>query len=246
MPEIAEAQALLAALAETDEVRAEAARRQRQKQLQVAYGNALIAARGFGAPETTEAFAIARKSAHGDDAAPERLAADYGLWASSYVRGELPSMRTHAAAFLAGVSARPNSAEAGVMHRVQGITHHFAGEYVQALRELERALALFQPGRDDDLAFRFPPDSGVAAMIYLAFVSWPLGEVDRAVSLVQRMKTRIAGLSHATTLAHGASLAALFALMRGDLRAPGRAFPNSLAWCASTICPCSAQSASFS
>ena len=30
------------------------------------------------------------------------------------------------------------------------------------------------------------------------------------------MKTRIAGLSHATTLAHGASLAALFALMRGD------------------------------
>ncbi len=30
------------------------------------------------------------------------------------------------------------------------------------------------------------------------------------------MKTRIAGLSHATTLALGASLAALFALMRGD------------------------------
>ena len=30
------------------------------------------------------------------------------------------------------------------------------------------------------------------------------------------MKTRIAGLSHATTLAHGALLAAFFALMRGD------------------------------
>ena len=57
MPEIAEAQALLAALAETDEVKAEAARRQRLTQLHVAYGNALIAARGYGAPETTEAFA---------------------------------------------------------------------------------------------------------------------------------------------------------------------------------------------
>ena len=216
MPEIAEAEALLAALKETDEVKAEAARRQRRQRLQVTYGNALIAARGFGAPETTEAFAIARELAHGDNAAPERLAADYGLWASSYVRGELASMRTHAAAFLAGVSARPNSAEAGVAHRVQGITHYFAGEYVEALRELERALALFQPGRDDDLAFRFSPDSGVAAMIYLALVSWPLGEVGRAVSLVDRMKTRIAGLSHATTLAHGALLAAFFALMRGD------------------------------
>ena len=216
LPEIAEAEALLTALKETDEVKAEAARRQRRQRLQVTYGNALIAARGFGAPETTEAFAIARESAHGDNAAPERLAADYGLWASSYVRGELASMRTHAAAFLAGVSARPNSAEAGVAHRVQGITHYFAGEYVEALRELERALALFQPGRDDDLAFRFSPDSGVAAMIYLALVSWPLGEVGRAVSLVDRMKTRIAGLSHATTLAHGALLAAFFALMRGD------------------------------
>src|ERR1700722_4152860 len=216
LPEIAEAEALLTALKETDEVKAEAARRQRRQRLQVTYGNALIAARGFGAPETTEAFAIARESSHGDNAAPERLAADYGLWASSYVRGELASMRTHAAAFLAGVSARPNSAEAGVAHRVQGITHYFAGEYVEALRELEQALALFQPGRDDDLAFRFSPDSGGAAMIYLALVSWPLGEVGRAVSLVDRMKTRIAGLSHATTLAHGALLAAFFALMRGD------------------------------
>ena len=216
MPEIAEAEALLTALKETDEVKAEAARRQRRQRLQVTYGNALIAARGFGAPETTEAFAIARELAHGENAAPERLAADYGLWASSYVRGELASMRTHAAAFLAGVSTRPNSAEAGVAHRVLGITHYFAGEYVEALRDLERALALFQPGRDDDLAFRFSPDSGVAAMIYLALVSWPLGEVGRAVSLVDRMKTRIAGLSHATTLAHGALLAAFFALMRGD------------------------------
>ena len=42
MPEIAEAQALLAALAETDEVRAEVAQRHRLTQLQVSYGNAMI------------------------------------------------------------------------------------------------------------------------------------------------------------------------------------------------------------
>ena len=96
MPEIAEAQALLAALAQTDEVKAEAAQRQRLTQLHVAYGNALIAARGYGAPETTEAFARARESASGDKDAPGRLAADYGLWVGSYMRGELPSMRAHA------------------------------------------------------------------------------------------------------------------------------------------------------
>jgi hypothetical protein len=45
MPEIAEAQSLLAELAETDEVKAAIAQQQRRGQLQVAYGNALIAAR---------------------------------------------------------------------------------------------------------------------------------------------------------------------------------------------------------
>ena len=108
MPEIAEAQALLTALAETDEVKAEAAQRQRLTQLQVAYGNALIAARGYGAPETTEAFARARESAAGDKDAPERLSADYGLWVGSFTRGDLPSMRAHAAAFLSDVEARPD------------------------------------------------------------------------------------------------------------------------------------------
>src|SRR5271166_1875568 len=43
-------------------------------QLHVAYGNALMAARGFGAPETTEAFARAREKAYGENAALERLA----------------------------------------------------------------------------------------------------------------------------------------------------------------------------
>jgi len=85
MPQIAEAQALVATLAETDEVKSAIEQQQRRGQLQVAYGNALIAARGFGAPETIEAFARARERAPAD--APERLAADFGLWAASYPRG---------------------------------------------------------------------------------------------------------------------------------------------------------------
>ncbi len=142
MPEIAEAQALLTTLAATDEIRAGAAQRQRRTHLQVAYGNALYAARGPGAPETTEAFARARESAADDKDAPERLAADWGLWAGSLLRGELPSMRVHADAFLNDIEAAPDSPEAGVAHRVAGITHWFAGEHHEARDHLERALAL--------------------------------------------------------------------------------------------------------
>ncbi len=90
---------------------------------------------------------------------------------------------------------------------------------------MERALALFQPGRDDDLAFRFGQDPGVAAMGYLAIASWPLGDIDRAISLIDRMQTRIAGLTHVGTLAFGRMHAAMFELMRGD---HARAAPNAV------------------
>jgi class 3 adenylate cyclase/predicted ATPase len=224
MPEIAAAQALLAALSQSDEVKSEAARRQRRTRLHVAYGNALIAARGFGAPETTAAFARARESASGVKDAPERLAADWGLWSSSYVRGELPSMRAHAATLLSGVEARPDSPEAGVAHRAAGLRCWFTGEYREARDHFERALALFQPGRDDDLAFRFGQDSGVGAMAYLALASWPLGEVDRAISLIDRMQMRIADLTHVGTRAFGRLHGAFFELMRGE---HARAAPNA-------------------
>ena len=199
-----------------------AAGSQRVTPLHVAYGNALLAARGYGAPETTEAFARARESAPGDKDAPVRLAVDFGLWAGSYTRGELPLMRTQAVAVLSDIEARPDSPEASVAHRAAGITCWFAGEYREARDHFERALALFQHGRDDDLAFRFGLDPGVAAMAYLAIASWPLGQVDRAISLIDRMQTRLADLTHVGTLAFGRYVAAMFELTRGDHARPAR------------------------
>ncbi len=83
---------------------------------------------------------------------------------------------------------------------------------------------MFQPGRDDDLAFRFGQDAGVAAMLYLAFVLWPLGELARARSLIEGAHTRIASVTHIGTRALGKTQVAHLELMRGDL---SRAAPNA-------------------
>src|SRR6516225_484388 len=53
-------------------------------------------------------------------------------------------------------------------------------------------------------------------MSYLAFVLWSLGEIDRALPLIARMRERVSGLTHANTLALGAMHATVFELMRGD------------------------------
>ena len=153
----------------------------------------------------------------GNEDAPERLAADYGVWVGSFLRGELSPMRAHAEAFLNDVEARPDSPEAGVARRIAGTTHWFAGEYPEARDHLERALAMFQPGRDDELAFRFGSDQGAVAMLYLALTLWPLGDIGRAASLIGDADARSASFAHIGTRANGSLHAALFGLMRGDL-----------------------------
>src|SRR5207344_894475 len=65
MPEIAEARALLAALAETDDAKAEAAARRRRLKLQTDYGQAMMFSKGYGAEETQTAFAEALRLAGG-------------------------------------------------------------------------------------------------------------------------------------------------------------------------------------
>ncbi len=181
--------------------------------LQVSYGNAMIAAHGHGAPETLAAFTRAHEL--GADAADmyTRFSANYGLWAGSYVHGDLSGMREPAQAFLRDVESQPGSPEAGVAHRAYGVTLWFTGNFIEARSHLEQALAIFDPVRDRDLAFRFGQDVGVSAMVYLAIVLWPLGEVDRARELAGATATRIAKLGHLATSTYGLMHNAMFEII---------------------------------
>ncbi len=179
--------------------------------MRVAYANALFHVSGPQAQETAQAFAAADTP----DGAGAQLATEYGLWAASYMRGNLPSMRRHAATFLHDVKRRPDSPEAGVGHRIVGVTLWVAGKYTEAREHLERALTLFQPGRDDELALRFGHDAGVAAMLCLAMTLWPLGELERAISQVNAALERTEALPDARTRAYARMHAAVFELMRG-------------------------------
>ena len=184
-PQIAEAKALFEALAQTNDVKIASASRVRQVQLQIALGNALIASRGHGAPETTAAFAKARELAKGIDDAGTRASITYGLWVGSYYRAELEFMRELADGFLRDAEAKPDSPEAGVAHRINGVTRWFQGDFVDARKHYEQALAIFDQKRDRELAFRFGQDQFVATEILLALVLWPLGEVAEAARLAE-------------------------------------------------------------
>lgn len=102
---IAEAQALLATLADTDEVKNAAAARERRLKLQTTLGQAMMHAHGFGSPETMAVFARARELTSGIEDPPARLAACYGQWVGAYMRGNAALMRTTASSALAEAEA---------------------------------------------------------------------------------------------------------------------------------------------
>ena len=87
-PEIAEAQTLLAALAETDEVKNASCGAPAPAAAADQLGNALLQARGMHSPETQAAFSKARELAGGIDDPLQRFSSYYGLWVGGYMRSE--------------------------------------------------------------------------------------------------------------------------------------------------------------
>jgi predicted ATPase len=174
----------------------------------------MIHARGYSAPETTAAFARARELTAGVEDAAERFSIYYGLWVGNFVRGELAPMRDIAEIIKGEVEARPRSPEAGVAARLNGTTDWFAGDFADARVSLKRALAIFDPERDSDLAFRFAQDLGVSITAYLALVLWPLGEVDRAREVADEMVARATKIGHIGTAVYGHFHFAMFEMMR--------------------------------
>ena len=214
LPEIEEAETLLAALAETDEVKNAAAARQRRLKLQTGLANALLQTRGMQSPETQMAFTHARVLAGGVDDPLQRFSSYYGLWAGHFVRGEVAPMREIAELVLREVEARPVSLEATVAFRLNGATEWFTGNFTAARSFLERSLAVFNPQGHSDHAFRFAQDIGVSITAYLALVLWPLGEVDRARTVAEQMIARAAQTGHASTIGYGHFHFAVFEMMR--------------------------------
>ena len=219
MPEIAEAQALFAALAATEEVKAAAARSDSDRKLHVAYGNALIAARGYGARgndgslrQSPRVRRLAKRTR------PKRLAPTTGCGSAATREASCPTMRAHAAAFLADVEARPDSPEAGVAHRAVGITCWFAGEYRDARDHLERALALVptRPRRRFGLSLWTGPRRRCDALSRAGVVAARRTSVVRFRSLTTRRRgSRACPMS--APRANGSMHTAVFELMRGSL-----------------------------
>jgi tetratricopeptide (TPR) repeat protein len=216
LPEIEEAQALLGALAETDEVKNAVATRQRRLQLQTDYGQALLWSRGFGSEEAKAALDRAQELAAGADSAAARFPAYYGKWLSCSARGEMGLARQIAERFLSEAKVEDRIVEAAVASRNLGLTCFWQGDFTEAKATLGETLRLCDAQHDSKVNVSFGQDTVALAKASLALTTWLLGEVTRARVLIEEAIARAVETTHAPTLANAYLFKASLEVLRGD------------------------------
>jgi class 3 adenylate cyclase/predicted ATPase len=218
-PEVAEAQSLLAALAETDELKGAAVARERRAKLHTAYGLAVAWSRGFASEETKAAFTRASELSADVGNLDERFTTLYGRWVSSLMRSELDLARKTAETFLREAENAGRIPETLAALRYLGLTLYNQGRFVEARTHLEKVLETYDPGRDSEAAFRFGTDTLASATIYLATVYWHLGDLSRARELTDAAVKRAVATAHDATLANTWLFKAIFEIGTGNAKA---------------------------
>jgi hypothetical protein len=112
--------------------------------------------------------------------------------------------------------ASPGSPEAGEAHGISGETHWYEGNFVEARRHLERALAIQVAAQDRDATFHLSQDTITPSRIHLALTLWGLGILDRTHGLIEQAIIHALATRHVPTIAFAHAHAVIFQMIRRD------------------------------
>jgi class 3 adenylate cyclase/predicted ATPase len=221
---------LLMALPDTAE------RAQRELNLQVTLGPALMATKGYGAEEVKKTFARARELCQRLGETPQLFTVLRGLWGFYIVRAELQTALDLGEQLLRLAQSVQDPLLLLEAHYGLGATSFYRGEFVRAREHSEQGMVFFDPQKRR--AQRALQDSGVACLSYAAWALWHLGYPDQALKRSAEALTLAQKLSHPISLAW----ALCFAAMLHQHRHEGQAAQE---WAGAAIRICSEQGFAF-
>ena len=187
--------ALLATLPDTP------ARAQQELDLQLALGSALIATRGYAAPEVEQTYARARALCQQVGDTPQLFPALQGLCQFYYGQGALSTARGLGEQLYRLAQRETVSTHLLEAHDALGSTLFYLGDYAAAWTHLEQGIACTDPTAERALALHHGVAPGVRCLAIAANVLWCLGYPAQAMRRSQE------ALALAQELAHPYSLA---------------------------------------
>jgi class 3 adenylate cyclase/predicted ATPase len=177
-------------------------RSNRRLELKILLAQAMIAGRGYAAPETKAALVEAKALIDEWTDPASKFAVLYGLWACRYVGGEVALQQMAAAEFLAEAERQGVTSALCLSHRTLGTTYVNMGEFEAGRRHLEQARALYNPELESESLYQYGQDIGATALCYLCWALWQLGYVDQATEVAAEAVKHAEALSHPHTLAY--------------------------------------------
>jgi len=215
-------------------------RLQQELTLQVALGPALIAAKGYTAPEVERAYTRARELCQQMGETPQLFPVLVGLWVFYNIRAERQRAHELAEQCLSLAQRLQDPYLLSGAYLWLGETLFWLGELTSAGAHLERGVALCDP-HQARLAWEWA-DFRVACLSELALALWYLGYPDQALLKSQEALTRARELAHPFSLAYALNWAAVVHQHRREgptvqrwaeaevTLATEQGFPNWLAW----------------
>jgi hypothetical protein len=178
----------------------EVERRQYERDLKVALAAALVATRGYSAPEVAELYARVRTLCE-ELNQPSLLAwVVTGQWTYHVTRGELTLALRDAEELVALGQARNDPVIKLIGCNSGTVTWSFLGDFIKARFYGEQGVALRVPELHT-YAEMWPDDLQTAAFLFLSsFALMPLGYVDQALAWRDRGVTLARGRGHANSL----------------------------------------------
>jgi predicted ATPase len=171
-------------------------RREREFDLQIALGQALVERQGYSTPDAGEAYARARQLSGALKRPSALLFALWGQWVYHVCRADLALARQLATEIRELGETRGDIPTRVLGCDASGLTYTELGEFTPARTYLDEGLALFDPAHRLFYAELLPNDALVQLRVYSSLLSVCLGDLDQALS------HRDAALQEARRLAH--------------------------------------------
>ncbi len=204
---------VLATLPDTPE------RTQQELTLQTALGPALIATKGYAAPEVEQTYARARELCQQVGETPQLAPVLFGLRLFYQQRAEFHTARELEAQLFHLAQCIQDSALLLMAHQALGATSYWLGELAQARAHLEQGTALYDPQQHRSLTFGAIQHPGVTCLAFVARTLWALGYPDQALQRSQDALTLAHELSHPFSLAYALGCAAVLHQLRREWHA---------------------------
>lgn len=186
--------ALLATLPDIPE------RVQQELALHVELGPVLMAATGFGSPETEHSYVRALALCQQVEDTPHHFPVLLGLGTIYLAQGKLLASRLLREQLLHLAQEQHDSAWLLQAHLGLGATLFWLGEFVQSRTHFEQAIRLYDPNQARILAFA-GDDAGVSGRRLLGGLLWILGYPDQALQWLHEAVRLAQGLNHPFSLA---------------------------------------------